>query len=213
MQRRHALRVLGSPGLAASMAGCIGFLTGSEPLTLEAEQATLSGRALEETGYEEDEIRDEVIERSFSAAGQEREVEVTNWVATYDRTLELGPLGEQELGVFAVLSTPQVKILDRTFNPVGEMSNRELLQELQGRYSSFSVGNRVDTTEMSVLGEAAEIEKYEGTASFEQTDIELFIHITNVPHESDFVIPVAVYPKRLPGESERVFRLYRGIQH
>ena len=213
MKRRDAFLTIGSAGIAMSIAGCIGFLTGSEPLELEAAQATLSDRALEETGYAEDEIRDETITRSFSAAGQEREVEVTNWVATYDRTLDLGPLGEQELAVFAVLSTPQVKVLDRTFNPVGDMSNRELLQELQGRYSSFSVGSRVDTTEMTVLGEAAEIEKYEGTASFEQTDIELFIHITNVAHDSDFVIPVAVYPKRLPGESERVFRLYRGVQH
>ena len=213
MKRRRALLAIGSAGIATSVTGCIGFLTGSEPLELAAERATLSDRALEETGYEEDEIRDETISRSFSAAGQEREVEVTNWVATYDRTLDLGALGEQELAVFALLSTPQVKIFDRTFNPVGEMSNRELLQELQGRYSSFSVGSRVDTTEMTVLGESVEVEKYEGTASFDQTDIELFIHIANVPHDSDFVIPVAMYPKRLPGESDRVFRLYRGIQH
>ena len=64
---------------------------------------------------------------------------------------------------------------------------------------------------MSVLGEAAEIETYEGTDSFERADIDQFIHIINVPH-SDFAIRNAVYPKRLLGMSKRVSRPY-GIQH
>lgn len=213
MNRRQALLTIGSAGVTAATAGCIGFLTGSEPLEFEATTATVTQSALDETGYEEAEVREDPITRSFSAAGQEREVEVTNSIATYERTIDLGPLGEQKAAIFAVLSTPQVKILDRTFNPVGEMSNRELLQQLQGRYEGFSVGGRVDTRSQTVLGQDTEIEKFEASATFNGQEIDLFVHITNVAHEADFVVPIAVYPQRLPGESEKVFRLYNGIQH
>lgn len=213
MNRRQALVSLGAVSLPVAASGCIGFLTGSEPLSFEATKATLSRAALDETGYEEDRVRDDSITRSFSAAGQEREVEVTNWIATYDRTLELGSLGEQELAVFAVLATPQVRVLDRTFNPVGDMSNRELLQHLQGRYEGFSVGSRVDTAAMSVLGEDASVEKFVATATFSGGKVDLFVHVTNVAHGSDYVVPIGVYPRQLPDEQDRVFRLYRGIQH
>lgn len=194
-------------------AGCIGFLTGRESLSFEATKATVAEQALRDTGYEEDDISTRTVTRSFSAAGESREVEVTNWVARYERTLELGALGDQELGVFVALSTPQVRVLDRTFNPVGEMSNREVLQRIQSRYEGFSVGDRVDTTGLTVLGEDTEVEKFAGTATFQGQDIDLFIHITTVAHEEDFVVPVAVYPQRLPGEEQKVLRLYRGVNH
>lgn len=213
MNRRQALLTLGSAGVTTATAGCIGFLTGSEALEFSAMEATISSATLDETGYEEAEVKEDVITRSFSAAGQEREVEVTNSIATYERAIDLGPLGEQKAAIFAVLSTPQVKILDRTFNPVGEMSNRELLQQLQGRYEGFSVGSRVDTRSQTVLGEDTEIEKFEASATFSGQEIDLFVHITNVAHEGDFVVPIGIYPQRLPGESEKVFSLYNGIQH
>lgn len=213
MKRREALLAAGSAGLTVSTGGCIGFLTGSESLSFEATRATVSQPSLDETEYEEDTVRDDSITRTVSAAGQEREVEVTNWIATFERTLDLGPLGERDLAVFAVLSTPQVEVLDRTFNPVGEMSNRELLQELQGRYENFTIGSRMDAHTVAVLGEEATVEKFEGSASFSGQEIDLFVHITNVAHETDFVIPIGIYPRRLPGEQDRVFRLYRGVQH
>ena len=212
MNRRQALLTLGSGGLTLS-AGCIGVLTGSEPLTFEASRATVSSAALEATGYEEDEVTSETVTRSFSAAGQTREVEVTNRIATYDRSIDFGALGSQEIAVFAVLSTPQVSVLNQTFNPVGEMSNRELLGELQSRYQGFAVGDSVGTSSASVLGETVEIEQFEATATFQGQEIDLYVHITTVAHEEDYVVPVAVYPRHLPDEEQRVFRLYAGLSH
>lgn len=194
-------------------AGCLGFLTGSEPITFEATKGTVADQALTDTGYREQTVDSETITRSFSAAGQTREVEVTNWVARYERSLELGPLGEQDLGVFVVLSTPQVSILDRTFNPVGMMSNRELLERLQSRYEGFSVGERVDTRMITVLDEDAEVEKFEGSATFQGQEIDLFVHVATVEHEEDYVVPIGIYPRLIPGEEQKILRLYRGIEH
>ena len=212
MDRRQALVALGS-ALNLSIAGCIGFITGEEALAFEATRATVPDAALDGTGYTEDEVGSEAVTRSFTVAGQSREVEVTNWLARYERSIELGPLGEQELGVFAVLSTPQVRVLDRTFNPVGEMSNRELLEQLQARYSGLSVGDRVGSDRLRILGEDATVDRFEATATFEAAEVELRVHVTTVAHADDYVVPIAIYPRRLPGEADRVNRLYEAIEH
>lgn len=212
MNRRRVLR-LAAGGALSTTAGCVGFLTGSQPLTFEAVRATVRQAALESTGYEEAEVAPQTLSREFSAAGQTREVEVTNWVARYERSLELGPLGEQDLGLFVVLSTPQVRILDRTFNPVGEMSNREQLQRVQGRFEGFSVGSRVDSRTVTVLDTDVDVDKFEGTATYSGQEIDLFVHIATVAHDEDYVVPIAVYPRRLPGEEERALQLYRNLQH
>lgn len=212
MNRRRALVAIGSvTGL--SSAGCIGFITGEEALAFEATSATVPRAVLDDTGYAEDEVSSESLTRSFSVAGQSREVEVTNRLARYERTVELGPLGEQELGVFAVLSTPQVRVLDRTFNPVGEMSNRELLERLQARYSGLTVGDRVGSDALRILGEDATVDRFEATATFEAQEVELRVHVTTVAHAEDYVVPIAIYPRRLPGEADRVRRLYEAIEH
>ena len=212
MNRRTALR-LGAGAALSAAAGCLGVLTGEEPLTFEASRATVRQSALDDTGYAEDEVSRMPISREFSAAGQTREVEVTNWLARYERSLDLGPLGEQEIGLFVVLSTPQVRILDRTFNPVGDMSNRELLQQVQGRFEGFSVGSRADTRTLRVLGSDVDVDKFEATATYSGQEIELFVHVATVGHGEDFVVPIAVYPQRLPGEQDRAAQLYRNLEH
>lgn len=203
----------GSTLAVVPFTGCLGFITGSEPLEFEATKATVSNVALDETGYTENSVEADTITRTVSAAGQDRDVRVTNWIAEYGRTLELGPAGEEDLGIFALVATPQVKVLDRTFNPIDDMSNREILQQIQSEYEAVEVGSRVGSRDTTVLGENVTVDKFEGSATFEGLDIDLFIHVTTVEHGDDFVVPIAVYPQRLPGEEDNAFRLLDGIQH
>lgn len=211
MKRRTVLA--GSTLVAIPLTGCLGVLTGTKPVEFEATPATVSGDALDDTGYTEDSVEADTITRTVSAAGQEREVHVTNWIAEYGRTLELGPLGEVDLGVFAVIATPQVNVLERTFNPIGDMSNREILQQIRSEYEGFDVGSHVGSQNTTILGETVPVDKFEGTATIEGRDIELFIHIAMVEHGEDFVVPLGVYPQRLPDEESRIFRLLDGIEH
>lgn len=192
--------------------GCIGFLTGDEPLAFEASSVSVTQDALDETGYETGTTREVALNRSFEVAGQRREVAVTNHVAEYQRTVSV--LGfERKAAVFVVLSTPQVRILDRTFNPVGDMTNRELLQQLQSRYSQVEVGANVGSTSVSTLGQSAVVDKFEGRASLGGTQIDVFIHVTKIEHDGDFIVAVGVYPQVLPNEDRNVLILVRNIAH
>lgn len=212
MRRRSMLSSL-AVGALVGATGCIGVLTGEESVSFAASPATVSEGALEGTGYGLDEQRTDTITRAFSVAGQEREVEVTNHVAIYNRSVELGPLGEQELAMFVALATPQVRVLDRTFNPVGEMSNRELLDQLQSDYESLEVGSRVGSREVPILGESATVERFDGEATYDGVSVGLFFHITTVAHDDDYVVGIGIYPERLPEEESRVVRLYEGLRH
>lgn len=75
-------------------------MTGSGPVEFEASTSAVSQAALDETGYDLAGVEEVVIEREFEAAGQTREVVVTNYQAEYEKRLDLGPLGEVKGAVF-----------------------------------------------------------------------------------------------------------------
>jgi len=193
--------------------GCLGVLTGSEPLSFGAAKATERQQTLSETGYRQVAVESQNDTRQFSAAGQTRNVTVTSWVSQYQRSVDLGALGSQPAAVFVAISTPQVDVLGRTFNPVGDMSNRELLEQLQSQYGRIQVGPQADSQNVTVLGSETTVSKFAGTATLGGTSVDVYIHVTKVKHDGDFVVAVAIYPQRLTGEQKRVFRLLDGLEH
>lgn len=210
-------RAVGAGALLAILvvtSGCIGFLTGSAPLTFSATPATVSEHAVSESGYEYNGTKEVQMTRTFEVAGQQREVAVTNHLSEYDRTVDLGIFGgEKKAAVFAVFTTPQVEIAGKTFNPVGEMSNRELLEQLQSRYESIQIDERVERNIVTTLGTDATVETYAGTAAFGPFDVDVRVQITTIEHDGDFVIAIGVYPRLLPSEDETVRDLIRGLEH
>lgn len=193
--------------------GCVGFLTGSEALEFDASKVTVSDQARSDTGYEEARVAEQTVNETVSAAGQERRVQVTNWMAQYDRSVDLGALGSQRAAVFVALSTPKVEVAGQTFNPVGDMSNRELLQQLQSRYGGLQVGAQVANDSVTALGEERAVEKYEAQADFQGETADVYVHVAKFEHDGDFVVVVAVYPQQLPDEQEKVYALVAGLEH
>lgn len=206
------LAILLTVAVVASTAGC-GFITGDEALSFSADRATVSESALSETGYEESTVENQTISREFTVGDQTREVEVTNGLAQYDRTVDLAGLGEQRAATFAVFSSPEVEIATRTFNPISEMSNRELLDRFSSEYDDLTIGEQVDNETRTVLGSETGVEKYEGTAQLDGAETDVYIHVTTVKHEGDFVVALGIYPQELSGEEENVFTMLDGIQH
>lgn len=193
--------------------GCVGFLTGSESLAFEASPATVSDGALSETGYEEVDVADQTVNESFTVAEQERTVTVTNWLARYERSVDAGPLGDRSVAAFVVLSTPKVEVLGRTFNPVGDMSDRDLLEQLQSRYGSVEVGDEVGARNVTALGVETRVTRFEGTATLDGTSVDVYVHVTTFEHGGDHLVAVAVHPRQLDGEDENVYALLRGLEH
>lgn len=213
MHRRDFLAGLGVT-LTAATAGCTSLL-GDEPITFEAAPASVPEPVAEGEGYELEETDSQVIERTFEAAGQSQTVEVTNRTAEYEKAVDLGPLGELRAAVFTVLSTPQVSVLGRTFNPVDDLSSEELAEEIQDRYEEIGDLEVEHEAPVTILGTETTQTKFAGEIRMETGDrLDVYLHVSD-PVESgdDFVLAVGGYPQQLPGEEDRVTTLMEAIEH
>jgi len=198
--------------LATVMAGC-GFITGQEALSFSAEPAAVTESAQSNTGYEEQAQESSVVTRNFSAAGQTRQVEVTNQRARYERTVDLGPAGSQQAAVFVTFASPEVEVATQTFNPISDMSTREVLQRSESQYEGLSVGDRVENRSVRALGESRTLEKFEGTATIADSEMDVYVHAAKFKHGDDYIVTMAIYPQRLDGEAEKVVALMEGLNH
>ncbi|MFB6133637.1 MAG: DUF6517 family protein [Halanaeroarchaeum sp.] len=210
--RRSFIGGVAATGMAAT-AGCLSFVTGKGPLSFEATQVLVATAALEATGYELVSEESPKISRSFTVAGQTRKVQVTNRLATYEKSIDFGPLGSVRAAVFAALATPKIEIAGRTFNPIEDMSNRELLEQLQSRYEGVTVNEQVGTYQVETLGTTATVERYDATATLQGRDVPIYLHIVRLPHGDDFLIGVGAHPQAVPGEKEDVRRMIAGLTH
>ncbi|MEF8868797.1 MAG: DUF6517 family protein [Haloarculaceae archaeon] len=212
MSHRRALANVAVVALLLT-AGCIGFLTGEEALAFDADPVRVADDARAEAGYEEVRVESMAVNRSFTVAGETRNVSVTNHVAAYQRAVDLGPLGSEPFARFTVLSTPEVEIAGRTLNPVGGLSDRELATRLQSQYDSIEnvrfAGNRT----VEVLGEGRTVSRFDATTTVAGTEVDLALHVAKFRHGEDFVVAIGVYPARLDGERARVETMLRGIEH
>ena len=209
--RRRTIAAVAVAALLVT-SGCVGFLTGSDSLSFQSDPLKVTTDAQEQTGYEEQRRTTKQINRTYSVAGQERDVVVTNHLSEYARSADT-LFGDQEVARFTVLSTPQVKIAGQAFNPVDDFSNRELVLRLQEQYDSIdnirAEGNRT----LTVLGNETTVSKFRADATLQGgQEVEVFIHITKVKHEGDFVVAVAVHPTELD-EQENVNTLFEEIDH
>lgn len=195
--------------------GCVGVLTGNEPLTFEANPVSVSSATLDDAGYEEVRSTTQEMTREVSAAGQTRDVVVTNHVTEYARTVDAGPLGSGEFARFVVVSTPAVDVLGQTFNPVGEMSNRELAELAQDQYQGLENLQSAGERPVSVLGTQATVSRFTADATVQGTDqsVELTLHVTRIRDGGDFIVVIAAHPTLLPGEADRVDTMLGGVQH
>lgn len=200
--------------LLAVTTGCLGLVTGSQPIQATATEATVSDSVLQSAGYEHARTETRHENQTFSVAGQTREANVTSHFAEYQKTVDLGPVGEYRAAVFGVLATPQVNVLGRARNPVGDMSSVELVHLLQSeRYDELSVGRTVGTANETMLGTETTLTKLEGTVAIGSFDVDVYVHVARVRHDGDFVVAFAAYPQSNPDEEATVRTLLRGVEH
>lgn len=188
-------------------AGCLDVVRGGE---FAARPATVDERVLDESGY--DHYRTVEIEetRTVGAGAASREIDVVNVQSEYDRRIDLGPLGEARAAVFATFATPKVEVVGRTFNPVEGMDNREVAEEIQSRYEEVSIDAEIDRRTLTVLGEAVDVSKFEGRATFAGVSLDVFVHVGVAGTDDDHVLVLAIYPRPLSGEEETVVALAEG---
>lgn len=199
---------------ATATSGCIGVLTGEEPLQREASAARVASATLEQTGYTLESTETREMEREVTVSGQTREVHAVNEIATYQRSVDLGPMGEHPFAVFGVIATPAFEIAGQVMSPVERWSNRKIANQIQEQYSDLEIGDEVDVRTVTTLGADVELATFEGTATVaDNPGVDVYIHVGKVRHAEDFVLFVGVYPQRLDGEGETVRTLVRNLEH
>lgn len=222
-QTRRSLLALGATAAAASTAGCTDQLPfiGDGPLEFSAVPASVPETVLDETGYEEHEVEEVVTEETFEVGGRTQDVVVTNWQAEYDKAVDLGeflPSDERvRAAVVTVLTTPQVDVLGRSFNPVADMESEELAEMVQDQFEQFDGMERVGEETLAVGGESTTVGEFEGEAVLAEGGgtIDLTLHIGEaVESGDDLVVAVGGYPTQLrEQERSHVVSMFEAIDH
>lgn len=192
--------------------GCVGMLSG--PVTFTASEATVEDAALQDTGYEKNRTTEMTVSRTFSAAGQSKEVKVTNWVSEYHQSVGIAGVAEQRVAVFATFASPQVEVVGKSFNPLDKYNNRQLAEKFTAKFKNVDIQQEVGTRQVTTLGNETTVSKYEATVTtVAGIQFDAYLHVTKVKHGNDHVVALAVYPKQLSDHDQKVDRLIEGIEH
>lgn len=210
--RRRAL-FIGAGGLAA-LSGCTELASGDEPLAREASPAAISASTLAETGHELDDEQTETVTEVVEAGGESREVEATNHIAQYAKSID-GPDGNSvETSLFGVVSTPAFEFVGQSFNPIADADNEEILEFASSEFGQLDVGEEIDETTLTVLGSETTVSKFDGTARFDGQRVDVSVHVTAVDHGDDIVVGLGGYPIELEDQEEDdILTLFEGIEH
>lgn len=209
MKRRELLA--GTGGIAAfGLVGCLGVVGLDEH---EATPAGVESAVREETGYEQTNVEEMVIERTVELAGTSQDVRVTNYLTEHEKSIDLGPLGSVRAASFVVLTSPQISIAGRDFNPIADMSSDELVDLIEADFDSINNAEHVSDGTVSILGQETTESLFEAEATFDGVTIDVNIHITeSVDTSEDHLVTIGVYPKQLESvEADNIAQLQSGI--
>ncbi|WP_458206387.1 DUF6517 family protein [Haladaptatus sp. NG-SE-30] len=191
--------------------GCLGFILG-DSLAFSANKATVGDETVSNTGYEKASVEQKPVTRTFEAAGQSREVKVTNWLAQYEKTAGIPGVAEGTASTFVVLSSPKFEVAGKPINPLAKYSDRKLVEKFVSGYANVNDLEKTGSKEVTMLGKTTDVTKFTTTAKSNGAEVEVNIHVTKVEHGDDVVVALAVYPKKID-ESENVYKLIEGIEH
>ena len=209
MNTRRIMAVVAVVALV-TLSGC-GFILGNEALEFSAEPVAVDDSAQSDTGYEETRRTSLNVDRSFSAAGQSRNVSVTNYVSEYGRSAD-AVFSDQQVARVTVLSSPKVEVLGESFNPLGDLSDKELAQRFQEQYDSLDNLQFQSNRTTTVHEEEQTVSKFTAQADMSGTSVDVYVHLSKFEVGDDYVVAVAVHPQQVE-EEPNVDAMFAGIVH
>ncbi len=209
MNRRTLLAGVGGVGLA-TLAGCLGA-AGLD--SHESQPAGVEESVCEETGYEQTQIDEIVIEETFEVGPYSETVVVTNHMTEYEKAVGVDPLGDVRAAVFMILTTPQVSVAGQEFNPIEEMSTDELIELVAENYDGIDNINEDGDDEVTVFDHETTLSRFTADAEFEGQPLDVFVHVTEaIETDDDLLVAIGVYPQQVqPEEEPNVIDLTEGI--
>lgn len=191
-------------------AGCLGFLTGNEPLAAEAEPVNVSDNALEETGYQHNGTEKIALNRSVNISGETRQVRLTNWKSAY--TPSEGAVGEFNAARFMAYSSPSLENFGIALNPIAQLDAKKTVELILERQNGMQSFEHVDETEVNTLGKNATVDEFEGTITVNGRETKVTIQMVQVKHDGDHIIAFGVYPTNA-NEEDAILTLIENLEH
>ena len=140
---------------------------------------------------------------------------MTSVVAEFDRAIGLGLLGRRvQAAVFAVLSTPPVRIFGRACNPVARMTPTELAETAQQRYADFDDVTPVESFEGTIGGRPTPVTRFDADARPIAVGREVDVHLYmsgSIEFGNEYVVALAVHPRALGRRAATVERQMAGV--
>lgn len=210
MRRFHSMTAI-TLGLLLVTSGCMGILD-SGTLEFSSEPAETRSVDLTNSGYSSVQSNSVTVERTFSAGGQERTVELTNHLRTYEREASSAGSGQQ-VSHIALFTTPTVEIGDHALNPVADWSDEEVVNRVAQRYDGVSGLELQDRRPVHTLGADQQIKRYTAQAEADGEEVDVAVHVVSFEHNGDVIVGVAVHPQSMSNEDGRIDTIFRGITH
>jgi hypothetical protein len=199
MKRREVLAGVGTAAVV-STAGCLGMIGMDEH---EASPGGVDPAVREQAGYEQTDIEELTIRETVERVGISEEITVRNYLTRHEKSVELGPVGSVPAATFAVLTSPQISIAGRAFNPIREMSAQELVELIESNLDQINNVEHVENRETTILDEETVEGIFEAETQAKGVTIELLLHVTeSVETESDHLVTIGAYPSRLRDTEE-----------
>lgn len=183
-------------------AGCVSAVTG-DTLEFSADPVGVSEDALAESGFQLEGSDTVVVERTVSLAGVERDVHITNHVASY--SAEDGGAAPASV---VVMATPKAEVAGQAANPLGRLDRDELVDRVVSQTDGLEDVTRVGAQELRILDSSVAVTKYRAST---QDGGDVFVHLVRLEHGDDYIIAAATYPTENDGVEEDVFALFEGI--
>lgn len=174
--------------LLLASAGCTGLLLQEETAFVAGEANVTAGDRM---AYSHNATQWQNVTRSVEAAGQEREVTVSNRAALFVNRTADGSAG----AAFVVVTSPQVRLAGQELNPVAELSQRDLLSEFSGQFDQF--GNLTDvqereTRQVRMVGREADMRVFNATMEGEDADHDVVVNVAKVKHGDDYLVAIGI---------------------
>jgi len=214
---RRSFLAAGATGTLALTAGCLDVVLGNGPLEFDADRVAPTADALASTGYQESDVSDETIERTVELPGGiEREVRATIWQSIYTKAVDYA--GQTSEGAaFAGVSIPGMQVAGRSLNPLGELSNAELLErfleQIPSDHGKISDLTQEESFGLDILGEGRNVDLFVGKSELEGETIDIELKLTSFNHEGDLLVLLGTYPKMLTAESANAEELMESADH
>jgi len=198
-------------GIMLAMAGCTQLVTG-EQASFAASEAGVDD--YEEKGFAHNTTEWQNITRTVEAAGQEREITVSNRVETYLN--ESGEGDEYPEAAFALVTSPQVQIAGQPMSPVSDWDNEDILEEFGGEFDEYGEIESLDEEDeetMEVLGTETEVTTFEATVENDDgEERQVILTVTKFQHEGDFIIAIGAHDVGDSANADAIEELYEDIE-